>query len=75
MEHLLLAGNAAETSVWAWANRSVLLPVLTIGRGDIVQMCRVKTFTVIEKEMAELGLADAQGVPEHRLEYRIHIAG
>src|SRR6185295_11118403 len=44
MEHLLFADNAAETGVRAWANRSVLLPVLTIGRGNIVQMCRVKTF-------------------------------
>ena len=75
MEHLFVAHDAAETGIRAWANRSVLLPVLTIGRGNIMQMCRVKTFTVIEQEVAELGLADAQGVREHRLEYWLHVAG
>ena len=40
-----------------------------------MQMCRMKTFTVIEQEVAELGFADAQGVREHRLEYWLHIAG
>src|SRR4029077_11970766 len=62
MEHLFVADDATETGVRAWANRSVLLPVLTIGRRNIVQMCRVKTFTIIEQEVAELGLADAQGI-------------
>ena len=49
MEHLFVADDAAETGIRAWTNWSVLLPVLTIGRGNIMQMCRVKTFTVIEQ--------------------------
>ena len=38
-------------------------------------MRRVKTFAVIEQDVAELGLADAHGVREHRLEDRLHVAG
>jgi len=38
-----------------------------------VQVGRVKPLAVIKQDMSELGLADAQGVREHRLEDRFHV--
>ena len=39
-----------------------------------MEMRRVKPFTVVEQEVAELGFANAQCVREDRLEYRLHVA-
>ena len=37
-------------------------------------MRAVKASSVIQEKVTELGLADAQGVREHRLKDRLHIA-
>src|SRR6185312_7358235 len=75
MKHPFFANDAAEAGVRARADRPVLFPELTIGLRDVVQMCRVKAFAVIEQDVTELGFAEAHGVREHRLEDRFHITG
>ena len=40
-----------------------------------MEMSSVKTLTIKEQDVAKLGFTNPQGVGEHGLEYRLHIAG
>ena len=53
----------------------MLVPEGAIRRRDIVQMRRVKTLTIVEQDVAKLGVTNAQGVYQHGLKYRLHVSG
>jgi hypothetical protein len=69
MNDFLCTHDSTKTSVWAWMYRSAI-PELAVGWRSIMQIRRPKTLSIIEREVAELGLTDAHGIREHALKYQ-----
>ena len=71
--NLLCARKPTKTSIRVWSYRAVQLPECAICWRDIVQMCGVKTFTIVEQDMPELGLANTQRAREHGFKDKLQV--
>src|SRR5262249_25974629 len=73
--YLLALYNTMEARSGAGADHRLALPLLGISRWQVVKRNGTEAIALAQPQDAELGLTDARGILQHRLKYRLQIAG
>ena len=74
MHHLLGFDDASENAAWVWTDHRVA-PCSDVCLRNIVQRGFPECPTLVEFKGAEFGVAKANRVLQHGLEYRLKFAG
>src|SRR6516225_3798924 len=74
LHYLPCLEHTAKARARAGTDRSALT-ILGVGRRRIIERSRMKRVPVIQVQCAELGLAEARCLLQHRLEYGLQFAG